>query len=296
MTYYKKREIKIGLRHHEKKLFQFLQELFDKKIPKSALMKWIRKGLVKVDGKKVKPFVRLETGQVVTIPPHEVEDTKKITLSSSNPFLVQKIYEDDDILVLYKPPNLPTQPGKNIKDSLYHRLKATYPQNTPYLVHRLDKETSGLIVTAKSYKEVNKLQTLFKTRGITKLYLAWVVGKTNYEKWERIEHIFDENRDNKKKKVTAISYVITLRNIKGYSLIGVCLKTGRKHQIRIQCSMLGHPIVGEKKYGNVPSTQGLLLHAYLLKWEDKLFTCAPPWIKEFKVQKKDMEKIFPIPK
>lgn len=293
---YSKKELEINSRHDGKKLFQFLEEYFQKKIPRSALMKWIRKGAVRVDGKKYKPFDRLKQGQVVTIPPHEIGDTETITTNSKNPFLVKKIYEDEEILVLYKPPNLPTQPGKRVDDSLYQRLKEHYPNNTPYLVHRLDKETSGLIVTAKSYRTLYKLQQLFKNREITKVYLAWVVGTTNFHKWTMVEHEFEEQRDSKKKNVKALSYVITLENKKNKSLLGICLITGRKHQIRIQLSKLGHPIVGEKKYGDIPSNQGLLLHAYLLKWEDKLFVCPTPWIREFYVKEDSLKRLFPLPK
>jgi len=291
-----KQEIRINTRYHGKKLFQFLDEFLEKKIPKSALMKWIRKGAVRVDGKKFKPFDRVFKGQVVTIPSHELEDTTKIDTKSQNPFLIKKIYEDDEILVLYKPPNLPTQPGKGVNDSLYQRLKNHYQKDTPYLVHRLDKETSGLIVTAKTYSALHKLQQLFKKREITKVYLAWVIGTTHFDKWTKIEHEFEEERDNKKKYVKARSYIITLVNKGNNSLLGICLVTGRKHQIRIQLSKMGHPIVGEKKYGNIPSTQGLLLHAYLLTWEDKLFVCNPPWMRKFMIKDEFLKKIFPLPK
>jgi 23S rRNA pseudouridine955/2504/2580 synthase len=268
------------------KLYQFLERYLNKQVPRSALMKWIRTGQVRVDGKRAKPFERIFEGQRVRIPPHKINNFTQLSDSSEkNPFLLKKIYEDDKLLVLYKPPSLATQPGKNLKDSVYHRLKACYPIHVPYLVHRLDKETSGLLLVAKTYTYLRYLQNLLAQGKIKKIYLAWVNGNTYWSNWRRIEDSFEEYRDGKRRQVKAVSFVKTLENREDKSLVAVSLVTGRKHQIRIQLSLRNHPIIGEKKYAYLPSSQGLLLHAYLLKWDDKTFSCLPPWRGKFKVSK-----------
>lgn len=205
------RHIKVNSRSSGRKLFQFLEDLLDKQVPRSALMKWIRTGQVRVDGKRAKPFDRLEKGQVVRIPPFKIDKRNILDEQDQNPFVLKKIHEDKEFLVLYKPPNLATQPGKNIEDSLFHRLKREYPENTPFLVHRLDKETSGIIIVAKTFEYLKHLQNLFLSNRIQKIYLAWVQGNTQWDNWSMIKDNFIEHRDSKKKRVEAISFIKTLK-------------------------------------------------------------------------------------
>ncbi len=278
-----------------KKLFQFLDSFFNKGVPKSALMKWIRTGQVRIDGKRARPFDRVYEGQKIRIPPFSIEEKVLHEKNDKNPFVLKKIYEDKNLLVLYKPPNLPTQPGKNIEDSLYHRLKKEYPDNTPYLVHRLDRETSGIILTAKSYNYLKYLHSIFLSRKVKKVYLAWVRGNTKWDSWTEIKHFFEEHRDGKTKKVGAISFVKTLKNTEDRSLVAVLIKTGRKHQIRIQMSLLGHPIIGERKYAKMKGSKGLMLHSYLIAWDEYVFSSMPPWRKGYKVNPNLLKGIFPLP-
>ncbi|GAB6886569.1 RluA family pseudouridine synthase [Desulfothermus okinawensis JCM 13304] len=290
------RHIKVNSRSSGRKLFQFLEDLLDKQVPRSALMKWIRTGQVRVDGKRAKPFDRLEKGQVVRIPPFKIDKRNILDEQDQNPFVLKKIHEDKEFLVLYKPPNLATQPGKNIEDSLFHRLKREYPENTPFLVHRLDKETSGIIIVAKTFEYLKHLQNLFLSNRIQKIYLAWVQGNTQWDNWSMIKDNFIEHRDSKKKRVEAISFIKTLKNTQGYSLVAVLIKTGRKHQIRIQLSLRNHPIVGDLKYSKVKSRKNLLLHSYLMKWDSRLFSFLPKhWRGRFKVDSSDVAKIYPLP-
>ena len=296
MEYKKAQNISIDHRAAGRKLFQFLESFLNKQVPKSAVMKWIRTGQVRVDGKRAKPFDRLREGQVVRIPPYRREYRNIIDKEERNPYLLKKIYEDDNFMVLYKPPNLATQPGKNLKDSLYTRLKKEYPENTPFLVHRLDKDTSGLILVAKRFYYLQYLQSLFLSKTVKKIYLAWIKGTPKWENWTIIKDTFEEQRNSKIKKVEAIRYVKTLKNIEKNSLVAVFLKTGRKHQIRIQLSMRNHPIIGDKKYSNEKNKSCLLLHSYMINWDEYSFCCLPEhWKGKFKVSLKDVEKIYPLP-
>ncbi len=264
--------------HNGEKLFQFLVKNVDKKVPKSAIMKWIRTGQVRINGKRAKPFVRLKEGEKVRIPPHYI-DTDPIKEDSKNPFVLKKLFENEDFLVLEKPPNLCVQPGKKVEDSVYDRLKLIYG-NDFYLVHRLDKETSGLLLVAKNYSYLQYLQHLWKENLITKVYLAWISSSVQWENWKKLEDelIIDD------KKYPAVAYAKTIIKEKEKTLVAVKLQTGRKHQIRIQLAKRGYPVIGDKKYGHKSSDQGLLLHASYLSWDNFSFLSIPKWKGCYKVK------------
>ncbi len=288
--------IVVSSRHSGEKLYQFIEKQVKKQIPRSAIMKWIRTGQVRVDGKRAKPFQRIYEGQKIRVPPHQTKELPPVVSKiEPNPFLLKIVYEDTQVMVLEKPPNLPTQPGKGIEDSVYHRLKKMYGEEVPYLVHRLDKETSGLLLVAKTYSSLRHLQNLWRKNKIKKVYLAWVAGITRWRKWRRLEDIFMEERDSAVKEVKAISMVKTLKAKGNKSLVGVYLVTGRKHQIRIQMSKRSFPIIGERKYAKIGCPQGLLLHSTLLIWDNKHLESIPPWLGEFKVGKNLLSLLYPLP-
>jgi len=179
------------------------------------------------------------------------------------------IYEDKDIVVFDKPAGITTEDLLN----KYPELKK---------VHRLDRETSGVLLTAKNDKARDFLQKQFKERKTEKKYIALVVGNPK-NKTGVIETLIGRNPKNRKKqkvflpgepksegKRNAITKYKVLKNFQKYSLIEVSPITGRKHQIRCHFSYLGHPIVGDKVYGfkNQPCPEGLnrhFLHAIYLK-------------------------------
>ncbi len=287
--------VEVSSRDSGQKLYQFIEKRLKKQVPRSAIMRWIRTGQVRVDGKRAKPFQRIYEGQRIRIPPHKTGDVAPVVSSrEKNPFLLKIAYKDPNVMVLEKPPGLPTQPGKGIDDSVYHRLQKKYG-DAFYLVHRLDKETSGLLMVARSYSYLRHLHRLWRENRIKKIYLAWVEGKTRWMGWRRLEDFFREERDSSIKGVGAISFVRTLKVRGNKSLIGVCLVTGRKHQIRIQMSRRSHPIIGEKKYGHIPSSQGLLLHSALLGWDGREVESLPPWFGEFKVDRSLFSCLYPLP-
>jgi len=272
------------------KLIQFLERAVEGKIPRSALMRWIRTGQVRVDGSRVKPFHRVYEGQDVRIPPYRTpEEPPMSSGEASNPFLLRKVHEDRDLLVVAKPPNLPTQPGSGQDDSVVDRVRQAYSRAEwmPTLVHRLDMETSGLLLLAKSYAMLRDLQGLWRQGGVCKIYLAWVEGETGWQKWSTLEDRLQQSVSRRKvttlRTVEARSRVMTLKRLQGCSLVAVHLLTGRKHQIRIQLSRRGHPVLGDRKYGGRSSGQGLLLHACHLSWRDRAFTLEPPWTRDFAV-------------
>ena len=277
------------------KLVQFLSRRLGGDVPRSAIMRWIRTGQVRVDSSRVKPFQKVAEGQTVRVPPHH-RDTGHLEEAggeTTNPFHLRKVFEDEELLLVAKPPGLATQPGKGIRQSVDGLVRAEYGDWAwpPALVHRLDKETSGLLVLAKSYASLRALQRLWQENRVHKLYLAWVRGDVSWRGWTELRDDMVEDRDSERKKVPAVSRIRVLRRDKGCSLVAVSLDTGRKHQIRVQMAQRGHPVVGDRKYGRGGSSQGLLLHAYRLAWKDRSFSLEPQWLGQFAVSAKDLESL-----
>ncbi len=278
------------------RLLQFLSRKIQGQIPRSAMMRWIRTGQVRVDRSRSKPFARVHEGQLVRIPPYTPEDRDFIAVAKEgNPFVLGTVYEDSNLLVLAKPPNLATQPGSRQTDSVHDRILERYSTSSwmPSLVHRLDKETSGLLLVAKSYQYLQHLQGLWQAGKVKKEYLAWVQGRGPGKGWVQYEDRFPvESKGHRSQKtVKAESIVRILEEKKGLSLVMVRLLTGRKHQIRIQMANRGMPVVGDSKYGKAGSGQGLLLHAFRLGFDAFVFVLPPPWEGFFQVSKAWLDSI-----
>jgi 23S rRNA pseudouridine955/2504/2580 synthase len=263
------------------KLLQFLERYLQKQVPRSAIMRWIRTGQVRVDKARCKPFSRLKQGQSIRLPPHTREDKPQgLGGQWTNPFALRRVFEDKDVLVLAKPPNLATQPGTKVTDSVSDRLQAEYAHSDwiPALVHRLDKDTSGLLLVAKTYSSLRYLQGLWRSGGVSKIYLAWVWGCPDWPQWTRLTDQLPKKRDKCEHMVRAEAWSWVLRTRSRMSLVAVRLVTGRTHQIRIQLARRGFPVIGDRKYGPGKSKgQGLLLHAAVLGWEKHRFELAPSW-------------------
>jgi len=222
------------------------------------------------------------------------------------------VYEDRDVIVVDKPPEIIVAPEGKIKEKTLieyfieqkPELKevGTFPRYG--LVHRLDKNTSGILLIAKNNKTLDFLQNEFKQRRVTKKYLALVVGKVKKEN-ERIETLIGRSPKNRRKqkiylsgdpktesKREAKTHYEVLQRFKNYTLLEVKIKTGRKHQIRCHLSWKHHPIAGDKLYGfkKQPIPKNLkrqFLHAGYLK------VGFPTEEKEFKSNlPKDLKEII----
>ena len=277
------------------KLVQLLNRRLEGEVPRSAIMRWIRTGQVRVDSSRAKPFQKVLAGQTIRIPPYhrEAAHLEEPGRERGNPFRLSKVHEDEELLLLAKPPGLATQPGKGVVESVDDLIRAEYRDSKwpPTLVHRLDRETSGLLLLAKSYSALRSLQLLWRENRVHKLYLAWVSGRVPWSGWTELREEMVEDRDSEEKSVSALCRVKVLRLDGECSLVAVALDTGRKHQIRIQMAGRGHPVIGDRKYGRGGSGQGLLLHAYRLAWRDRAFSLPPPWLGRFAVSSEDLEKI-----
>ena len=216
----------------------------------------------------------LVNNNVVTKYDYMLKINDEVTINKYNKSKdIKIIYEDKDIIVVDKPYNLLTiSNGKEI--SLYNLVsdyvKKNNKKNKIFVVHRLDKDTSGLIVFAKNIKTKNYLQDNWNK--VERRYLALVSGITkesdilkNYLKENQNHFVYVSNNG-----VLAITEYKKIKEINNNSLLDINIKTGKKNQIRVQLSNIGHPILGDKKYG-INNYKRLCLHAYKLVLFDKKF-------------------------
>lgn len=287
------RHIEVSQAEAGHKLLQFLERRLSKAVPRALMMKWLRKGQVRVDGRRAKPFDRLEAGQTVRVPPHEPgEPGEGPEIRPAQPRPLPVVHEDEELLVIAKPAGLASQPGSGITDSVQTRLKALYAGRdfVPSAAHRLDMDTSGLMVAGKTYRSLRRLGDLFATGGVDKTYLAWVKGE-----WPESGTVLLQDRivrdgharvrigehGGQGEGKLAAARVRPIVRRPDASLLEVELLTGRMHQIRIQLASRGHPVLGDRKYGRRPHATHLLLHAWKLKLPEREFRLPPDWPDEY---------------
>ena len=231
----------------------------------------IRKGEVRVDGKRTEPKNRLEGGQVLRIPPLQLEapkvrDDAPQALRDREFIRSITLSEDDDVLVLNKPMGLAVQGGSGITqniDDMLESLRGNYADaQRPRLVHRLDKDTAGCLLVAKTRFAAAALAKTFRTRSARKIYWALVAGvpkpkqgrvSTYLAKQEDEEDSYMRiARHGEKDAVHAVTYYAVVETA-GQKLSWISLKpvTGRTHQLRAHMAHVGNPIIGDPKYFNI---------------------------------------------
>jgi 23S rRNA pseudouridine1911/1915/1917 synthase len=239
-----------------------LDAFLAERVPEASRSHWktlIQEGFVKVNGSGCKPNHKLKPGEVIawTLP----EEVPIEILPEDIPLDI--LYEDDAVLVLNKPPGLVVHPAAgNETGTLVNALMFHDPVfgalERAGIVHRLDKDTSGVMVVAKSEQAAGELKRQFKARETEKEYLALVWGDTLPE--GRIETLMGRHPVHRKKMAVltqdgreAVSNYKTLERFDGVSLVRVVIETGRTHQIRVHLAHIGHPIVGDAVYGRARS-------------------------------------------
>ncbi len=243
---------------------------------RTYLQKLINEGYIKVNGKAIKPGIKLNFGDrvEVSIPPPEPSPL------SSEAIPLKIIYEDDDLLVVDKPPGLTTHPSPGqTGHTLVNALLAYYPRLAeiggslrPGIVHRLDKDTSGLIIVAKNTQAQLNLINQFKIRSVKKAYLTLVKGHLTPETGIIEASIGRDPSDRKKMAIVtagrpARSEYRAVKYLKGYTLLEVRPETGRTHQIRVHLAAIRYPVVGDGVYGvKVPFLKRQFLHAHRLSF------------------------------
>ena len=271
----------------------FKRNVFD--VPQSLLEKTIRKGNLKVNGKKKNSSYKLKINDNISVfdlnfipdkhkkinTPYKA--TKKDISSSSNLF----IENNENFVVINKPSGISVQSGTKSKRNILDILKSTneFDGCQPFPVHRIDKETTGILIVSKNRKYAQLFTSLFRIRKIHKVYLCVVLGEMNKKKGVFRDDLF-HYEENEKILTKAITHFTVLDSNNNYSLLKLSPETGRKHQLRKHLLMHGHPILGDKKYriSNKYKSQNahLMLHAYKINFSiDSLkynFLAEPPEI------------------
>ena len=267
---------------------RFLKKQFPD-IPQSLFEKNLRKKNITVNNKKVKSLFKLKIDDIINIYIQLKKKTslrKKSFFSRSDYIELRKnfIFECDDYCILNKPYGYASQDGSKVKKNVIDILNIN--SKNYYIVHRLDKETSGLMLIAKNRFYAKKFSEMFKLRDIKKKYLVIVNGKIKKNKGE----LFTRDNLNGKEIVSKLYFeVISKRN--NFSYLEIDLITGRKHQIRKQFSDIGHPVVGDIKYGDKKNKNPLCLLSYEieLKYNGKIKKYKANIPKNFKTY---LEKFF----
>jgi len=248
-------------------------------LPHSLIEKIIRQNKIKINKKKTKSSYRLQAGDLIEI--YDISKFKPIDKKEKIKYLPKKkeigtyddyvIEDNENFIVINKPTGIPVQSGtKSFKNIIDIIKKTKYFKNSkPFIVHRLDKETSGILIIAKNRKYAQLFTSLFRIRKIHKTYLAIVYGKVKKSiKVMKDELIYYEN--NKKIIQKAISNLKIIKSNDGYSYLELNPITGRKHQLRKQLLKIGSPIIGDDKYflnnRKRIKIKNLMLHAYKIKF------------------------------
>ncbi|WP_147651181.1 RluA family pseudouridine synthase [Vulcaniibacterium gelatinicum] len=236
--------------------------------PKSLVYKLVRSGQVRVNGGRAKADRRLEGGDEVRIPPLRLAEEgergppPKGLLAAIEAAIV---YEDARLLALGKPAGVASHGGSGVSFGAIEALRALRPGQTLELVHRLDRDTSGLLVVAKKRSALTELQALMREEGgIAKRYLALLVGRMpdGVMSVDAPLHVGLRQGGERHVQVQAagkpsLSHFRVIERRGGHSYCEVRIETGRTHQIRVHAAHIGHPVAGDEKYGDPEANRRL---------------------------------------
>lgn len=263
--------LKVEKKDQDRRIDKYLAAEFGD-LSRSFIQKLIIEEKITVNGAAVDKSYQVASGELIKIVVEEKESEIKAVEME-----LDIVYEDQDIIVINKNADRVVHPAPGHYDDtivnalLAHvdNLSAINGVKRPGIVHRLDKDTSGLLIVAKNDQSHKKLAQQFKNRSVEKYYYALIEGNLAYEKGKIDAPIGRDPNDRKKMAVrkhhskNAVSRFKIIEEFKNYTLVEVKIETGRTHQIRVHFSYLGHPVVGDKKYGskNQLAAKRQLLHA-----------------------------------
>lgn len=239
-----------------------------------VVQKAVRLGHVRVNGKKSRADTRLNTGDTLRLPGYMQAETPEHRRDTVPDWLEGCIiYADADMMVLNKPAGIAVQGGSKIEHSLDTMLRARTPEAPPKLVHRLDKDTSGLLVVARHAHAARVLTEAFRAHTIDKRYLAIVCGTLTDDSGTVTTRLAKQGQPGNQTVQVVDSggslaetgwSILRRHQASQHYLVELCPKTGRMHQLRVHCQHLGAPIAGDGKYGEKarpPLAPRLHLHA-----------------------------------
>ncbi|MDD7765896.1 MULTISPECIES: RluA family pseudouridine synthase [Anaerococcus] len=266
----------------EIRIDKYLSDLFEE-IPREKVKDFIKDEKIKINNKKIKPSYKLILEDEIEIS-DKLFEKEKIEAEKMN---LKIIFENEDYAIIDKDENVIVHPAGSIVSGTlvnglldyfgYDNLSHIGGDDRPGIVHRLDKDTTGLMVIAKNNSSYKYLKNLFETRKIDKEYLA-ICNGIFQKKSGTIQTFMDRDPNNRRKMAVtnsgrdAISKYEVISENNGYSLVKIKILTGRTHQIRVHMTYINHPLLGDPVYGNVKHKFNLdhqLLHCHKLGFTDK---------------------------
>ena len=253
-----------------------------KGVPKSHVYRVLRSGEVRVNSGRVGPDYRLQTGDRVRLPPVRIASKPPQARPAEFPI----VHEDASILVLDKPPGVAVHGGSGVSFGVIESLRAARPQaKVLELAHRLDRDTSGLLVLCKKRSALVEMHRMLRDGEVQKIYTAVVKGAPRLDSFEIKDPLHKHVTAAGERRVSvreggmaAVTRVAVTKRSDDFSVLEVSLMTGRTHQIRVHLAHAGHPVLGDDKYGDFEANrtlakqgvQRLFLHARKLAFSHPL--------------------------
>ena len=293
--------IEVGPERDGQRLDNCLNALL-KGLPRSLIYRLLRSGQVRVNGGRSKPSRRLVAGDVLRIPPLRLAERGQSDAPAPGLLrMIQEavIFEDEHFLAIDKPSGIASHGGSGISHGAIELLRVARPGDSLDLVHRLDRDTSGVLLFSRTRQGLSAVQSLIREHKVIKQYLALLEGRPDTARFdvnaplrksvlaggERMVRVSDDGKPS-------LTFFKCLQHYPGASLHEVTLETGRTHQIRVHAAHVGHPVAGDEKYASRESTQHyrqaglkrLFLHAARLEfdWHERSYCFSTPLPDELK--------------
>jgi 23S rRNA pseudouridine955/2504/2580 synthase len=298
------RQVEAGPDDAGQRLDNYLLRHF-KSVPRSRVYRLLRRGEVRVNGRRAKPDYRLAQGDRVRLPPVRTGPARaaaRVPDSLVARIRASVVHEDDDLLVINKPAGMAVHGGSGLSFGVIEALRAARPTESLELVHRLDRETSGCLLVARRRSALRTLHALLREGAVEKRYLALVTGSWQLGR-KRIDVPLKTRQLQGGERVVKAhaagkSSATEFRPVQFFgkraTLMEAALETGRTHQIRVHAAYAGHPVAGDEKYGQRAANESLrklglermFLHAQTVSfvWPEtgREFTASVPLDDELK--------------